>query len=37
MREGIQSDWKFKQLQHKDDRGQHYTTYWDEGKGNLFI
>ena len=37
MRERIQGDWKFKQLQHKDDHGQHHTTHWDEDKGNLFI
>ena len=24
--EGIQGDWKFKQLQHKDDHGQDHTT-----------
>ena len=37
MRERIQGDWKFKQIQHKDDHGLHHTTHCDEGKGNLFI
>ena len=37
MREGIQGDWKCKQPQHKDDHDQNHATYWDEGKGNLFI
>ena len=36
-REGIQSDWKFKQPQHKDNHGQHHTTHWEDSKGNLFI
>ena len=36
-REQIQGDWKLKQLQHKDNHGQHHTTHWDEGKGGLFI
>ena len=30
-------DWRFKQIQHKDDHSQHHTTHWDEGKGNVFI
>ena len=33
-RERNQGEWKFKQLQHKDDHGQRRTTHWDEDKDN---